>query len=74
VSDEQVTATDVTESLVVVKALAAAVVERLEQAVRLLQWWDATNPPDDRDTRLAVQTRAYLSGQSVDVPELEVRS
>lgn len=45
--------------------------ERLETARRLLLWWEATNPPDDRQTRLARDTQLWLAGGSPDVPDID---
>ena len=44
---------------------------RLETARRLLSWWEATNPADDHDTRLSVNTREFLAGGLPQVPTLE---
>lgn len=46
-------------------------IDREEIARRLLVWWEATNPPDDRYTRLATSTREFLLGGSPDVPDIE---
>lgn len=43
---------------------------REEQARRLLEWWDGTNALDDRETQLAVDTRAFLAGEDVDLPSV----
>jgi hypothetical protein len=48
--------------------LADTLAQRLQIAMRLLQWWDATNPPDDRETKLARDTRAFLTGEEVELP------
>jgi len=44
--------------------------ERIRQARRLLEWWEETNHPDDRDMQLAVDTRKWLSFLATDVPPL----
>jgi hypothetical protein len=48
--------------------LADTLAQRLQIAMRLLQWWDATNPPDDRETKLARDTRAFLAGVDIELP------
>jgi hypothetical protein len=45
-------------------------VKRLRQARRLLEWWEATNAVEDRDSGLAVDTRKWLSYLEVDVPAI----
>jgi hypothetical protein len=47
-----------------------ALQERIEQATRLLGWWNGSNPGEDYNTKLAVNTRAFLAGENVDVPAL----
>ena len=48
--------------------LGTELAQRLQTAIRLLEWWDATNPPDDRGTRLARETRAFLAGEQIEMP------
>ena len=53
------------------KAVVDVFSGRLEQAIRLLEWWYAANPGEDMNTRLANDTRTFLEGKNVDVPRVE---
>lgn len=44
-------------------------VERQKQARRLLEWWEETNHPEDRDSGLAIDTRKWLAWLTIEVPE-----
>jgi hypothetical protein len=43
---------------------------RVELATTLLEWWLATNPAEDRQTRLAKDTQAFLEGRTPDTPDI----
>lgn len=47
-----------------------ALIERVRSARNLLEWWNATNPAEEENTRLAIDTRKWLAHLTVDVPKL----
>lgn len=50
------------------------IIERNRQARNLLEWWEATNDPADKHTKLASDTRKWLAHMPVEVPKLETVS
>lgn len=47
------------------------IIARNRQARLLLEWWEATNDPADRSTRLASDTRKWLAHLPTDVPSID---
>jgi hypothetical protein len=46
-----------------------ALVAHITVADNLLRWWEGSNPAEDRETRLARDTRAFLNGKDVSPPD-----